>query len=86
MNDKYASWRKSTYSNDSGNCVEVGATARWRKSSHSDSSGNCVEVTGADRLVGVRDSKQHGDGPILEFTAAVWRKFLTEAKNGKLDL
>jgi Domain of unknown function (DUF397) len=65
MNDKYVSWRKSTYSNDSG---------------------NCVEVTGADRLVGVRDSKQHGGGPILEFTAAVWRKFLAEAKSGKLNL
>jgi hypothetical protein len=58
----------------------------WRKSSHSDSSGNCVEVRAARRHVGVRDSKQDGTGPDLDFAATEWRSFLTAVKNGKLDL
>lgn len=57
---KYAAWRKASYSNDSGNCVEVASTAA---------------------LVGVRDSKEHGRGSVLEFTASAWRRFLTEAKS-----
>ncbi|MQA09508.1 MAG: DUF397 domain-containing protein [Pseudonocardiaceae bacterium] len=40
-----ARWRKSSYSGNSGDCVEVGfAPAEWRTSSYSGSSGNCVEV------------------------------------------
>jgi hypothetical protein len=59
--------------------------ATWRKSSHSDSSGNCVEVAEAD-AIGVRDSKQDGHGPTLEFSPIAWRKFLAEGKSGGLDL
>lgn len=83
--DKYASWRKSSYSSGTGNCVEV-AFVDWRKSSHSNASGNCVEVTKTDNVIAVRDTKQDGHGPILEFTAVGWQKFLAEAKSGKLDL
>ncbi len=42
-----ASWRKSSYSGEKGECIEVAALggARWRKSSHSsDTGGDCVEV------------------------------------------
>jgi hypothetical protein len=58
----------------------------WRKSSHSNNSGNCVEVAANDRAVGVRDSKQHGHGPVLEFTRTAWQAFIRAAKDGKFDL
>jgi hypothetical protein len=44
-------WRKSSYSGNNGNCVEIGvidlspAGGGWRKSSYSDGNGgNCVEI------------------------------------------
>lgn len=58
----------------------------WRKSSQSNNSGNCVEVATTDIAVGVRDSKQRGHGPVLEFNHAAWKTFLHAAKDGKFDL
>jgi len=40
----------------------------WRKCTRSNNSGNCVEVAATGRTVAVRDSKQQGHGPVLEFT------------------
>ena len=79
-----SNWRKSTHSNSSGGCVEVASA--WRKSSHSNSSESCVQVASLDRVVGIRDSKQHGRGPVLEFTTAAWSAFLAAAKDGRFDL
>ena len=83
---KYTAWRKSTYSNSSGNCVEIATAAGWRKSSHSSGTGNCVEVAAVQRTVGVRDSKQHGRGPILEFATADWQAFTAGVKGGEFGL
>jgi hypothetical protein len=60
----------------------------WRKSRRSNSSANCVEVgTDSSRhLVGVRDSKQHGRGPVLEFAAPAWRAFVASIRAGITDL
>lgn len=58
----------------------------WRKSSLSSGGDNCVEVAmAADGSVGVRDSKQHGLGPVLEFTPAEWDAFLGGVTGGEFD-
>ena len=54
---------------------------RWRKSTYSSSNGgDCVEVGQATRIIAVRDTKQHGPGPVLRFTAAAWRRFADQVK------
>jgi hypothetical protein len=58
----------------------------WRKSSYSSGTGNCVEVATADSTVGVRDSKQHDRGLVLEFSHIAWKAFIRAAKNGNFDL
>ncbi|HEY8527942.1 MAG TPA: DUF397 domain-containing protein [Acidimicrobiales bacterium] len=58
----------------------------WRTSSRSSGGDNCVEVAfAADGTVGVRDSKQQGDGPVLEFTPAEWEAFLGGVREGEFD-
>ncbi|MGK5520781.1 DUF397 domain-containing protein [Micromonospora sp. URMC 107] len=59
--------------------------AKWRKSSTSDS-GGCVEVAYADGLIGVRDTKQAGAGPMLTFTEREWSAFLEGAALGEFTL
>lgn len=60
--------------------------ANWRKSSLSAADGNCVEVAFAtDGTVGVRDSKQQGHGPVLEFTPDEWKAFLGGVRGGEFD-
>jgi len=69
-------WRKSSYSNTGGvSCVEVGAIP-WRTSSYSDNGGAaCVEAGHLPGAILVRDTTQHGRGPVLRVTPAGWRRF-----------
>ncbi|SNR67429.1 protein of unknown function [Haloechinothrix alba] len=67
-----ATWRRSSYSDGHGNCVEVAFP--WRTSSYSDSDYNCVEVAVTERVTAVRDSKDPHGG-VLTLTPAAWRTF-----------
>ena len=59
----------------------------WRKSTLSSGGDNCVEVAfAADGSVGVRDSKQQGLGPVLEFTPGEWEAFLGGVKGDEFEL
>lgn len=75
--DKFTRWRKSSHSAANGDCVAVG----WRTSSYSAANGECVEVAADRRVVGIRDTKQHGNGITLEFPAQAWRALINEAKS-----
>jgi hypothetical protein len=37
-------------------------------------------------VIGVRDSKQHGHGPVLHFTASAWEGFIAAIRDGKVRL
>lgn len=58
----------------------------WRKSSYSGNGGDCVEVASDGRLVFVRDTKDHGQGPIHCFTRAEWKAFTAGVRAGEFDL
>jgi hypothetical protein len=90
-----APWRKSSYSGNGGNCVEVAA---WRKASYSNNGGECVEVAtwrkpsyngnGNDCVeAGTADAGQvlvrdttNRDGAVLSFPTTTWRAFAAGLK------
>lgn len=61
------------------------STAQWRKSSVSGDSG-CVEVAYIAGMIGVRDSKTRGHGPILVFSEREWASFLAGARSGEFSV
>jgi Domain of unknown function (DUF397) len=62
-------------------------TLSFRKATASGGSGgNCLEVAKTpDGGRAVRDSKDHGRGPLMYFTAGEWAAFLNGAKDGEFD-
>ncbi|SDG78625.1 protein of unknown function [Lentzea fradiae] len=84
-----STWRKSSYSPEASDCVEVS----WRKSSHSPSASDCVEVgwqksshsaSGSEcvevgRSVGIRDSK--APATHLPVSEAAWSALLQQVKS-----
>jgi Domain of unknown function (DUF397) len=81
MDIGHVTWRKSSYTGATGNCVEVGV---WHKSSYSGANGgNCVQVARIPAaVVAIRDSKD-ADGPKLVFSPREWRAFLAGVKAGE---
>lgn len=60
--------------------------SEWRKARASADQGSCVEVRElADGSRQVRDTKDHGQGPVLTFTVAEWQAFLDGARKGEFD-
>lgn len=72
-------WKKSSFSSDSGTCVEV-----FRISSFSGSGGSCVAVARGDEKTLVRNSNDP-DGPVVAFTEAEWQAFIPGVKAGEFD-
>lgn len=62
-----------------------GEELHWRKSSTSAAGGECVEVAVTDVAVMVRDSKDRS-GPVLKFSHAEWRAFVTGIIQGEFSL
>lgn len=58
---------------------------QWIKAQRSNGSGNCVEMRQHDQRVQVRDTKDHGTGPMLGFTKAEFAAWLDGAKKGEFD-
>ena len=57
------------------------AEAIWRKSSWSSYNGNCLAVAElGGELIGVRDTKDGGAGPVLIFNSEAWRSFLDDVR------
>jgi hypothetical protein len=59
----------------------------WRKSSYSGGNGGaCVEVASYDGTIFVRDTKDHGRGPVHKYTYDHWRAVLADVRTGEFDL
>ena len=76
----------NSYYHDHGVCPADLTNARWQKSSFSLANGNCVDVARLrpDRI-GIRDTKDHSQGPVLIFTQEEWAAFLAGARTGDFD-
>jgi hypothetical protein len=54
---------------------------RWRKSSYSDNGGSsCVEAGHVPGAILIRDTTDHGTGPVLRVPPAAWTRFTTAVR------
>lgn len=72
---------------EAGSCVEVDTEMVRFVAAIGCGEGACVEVTtDSDGKVGIRDSKNGTDGPVLWFTGDEWQTFIQGVKNGEFDI
>ncbi|GAB6900310.1 DUF397 domain-containing protein [Kineosporia succinea] len=57
----------------------------WIKAQASGGGGQCVEMRRNGQSVDVRDTKAHGNGPILRFSPGEFSAWIDAAKGGELD-
>jgi len=61
--------------------AEPAVNPGWRKSSYSDNGGTaCVEAGQVNGTLLIRDTTQHGRGPVLRVSAETWRTFTTAVR------
>lgn len=61
-------------------------TTPWIKARKSGGNGgSCVEMRRHNDMIEVRDTKDQGTGPILQFTAAEFDAWIDGARNGEFD-
>lgn len=65
--------------------IDMVTMSSWRKSSYSNGNLECVEVADLPDGRAVRDTKDHGRGPVLLFTTAEWAAFTRGLKDGEFD-
>lgn len=67
--------------------MNVAGERRWRRSSRCSNEGNCVELAHIQPgTVGVRDTKNGTEGPVLAFSTAEFAIFATKVKDGLLNV
>lgn len=54
----------------------------WRTSSYTDNGASCVEVAPIPDAVLVRDTKDHGTGPVVEFSPEQWAALVRDVRPG----
>jgi Domain of unknown function (DUF397) len=60
------------------------AIVGWRTSSYSSNGGgSCVEAGQVSGAILVRDTTQHGRGPLLQVTPAAWRRLTTAIRSNQ---
>jgi uncharacterized protein DUF397 len=60
------------------------AALSWVKARASTYNGQCVEIASAPGKIAIRDSK-NPTGPILVYTPAEFKAFLSSVRNGEFD-
>ena len=72
-----STWRRDNPDSRGGETMNGSDGPRWRKSTFSGANGGgCVEVAGHDGMILVRDTKDHGRGPVHRYTPDEWRAFM----------
>lgn len=82
-----STWRRDNPDSRGGETMNGSDGPRWRKSTFSGANGGgCVEVAGHDGMILVRDTKDHGRGPVHRYTPDEWRAFIAGVRSGEFDL
>lgn len=61
-------------------------TSGWRTSRYSGNGHDCLEVAPTEHGVLLRDTKDHGMGPVITFTPDQWTAFLREADTAAVTI
>ncbi|MEV6229564.1 DUF397 domain-containing protein [Saccharopolyspora shandongensis] len=78
-------WRKSSYSQNTGDCIEVGRVVTgWRTSSRSQNTDSCVEIGALPGGTAVRDTKDRSAGYFVA-DASQWSSFVAAVKDGRFE-